>query len=350
MTINTLPTPPSRSNPTNFAAAGDAFMAALPQFVTDCNTLAANLNSIAAGGAYAIPYSLNSSTTINDPTADYLNFNNSVQSSTTNIGLSLIAANGIEVTSILDTFGASSSPIKGTIRICKSTDPSKYLIFSVTGIAGTGGAIGGQAAAGWRSVAVTCIGSSSPSPFANQDPLMLFFQRTGDMGATGPAGSGGSIALLNSYVISGSPSLVSLLNIFTSSYDKYIIDIEGLTCSSAATLTVQLANAGVLDTSSQHYYNPAGSGNNLTSPGTTSQFQFGTIGNSSNIAATLTLEVRNANQSSTPKGFGVRGMANLSTIITEGAYSGGAVSGFQLGLTTGTFANGTIRVYGVKNS
>ena len=47
MPINALPTPPSRTDPTNFAARGDAFMAALPAFVTQANETATamNLNS-----------------------------------------------------------------------------------------------------------------------------------------------------------------------------------------------------------------------------------------------------------------------------------------------------------------
>ena len=40
--ITALPTPPSRSDPTNFAARGDAFLGALPAFVTQTNNLATN--------------------------------------------------------------------------------------------------------------------------------------------------------------------------------------------------------------------------------------------------------------------------------------------------------------------
>lgn len=46
-TITSLPTPPSRSDPTNFAARGDAFMAALPQFVEEVNALVTALGLIA---------------------------------------------------------------------------------------------------------------------------------------------------------------------------------------------------------------------------------------------------------------------------------------------------------------
>jgi hypothetical protein len=45
MPITPLPTPPSRSDPTNFAARGDAFMSALPTFATEANALQADVNA-----------------------------------------------------------------------------------------------------------------------------------------------------------------------------------------------------------------------------------------------------------------------------------------------------------------
>lgn len=48
-TITPLPTPPSRStDPTNFATEADAFVAALPEFVTDANAQAAYLDGVAS--------------------------------------------------------------------------------------------------------------------------------------------------------------------------------------------------------------------------------------------------------------------------------------------------------------
>lgn len=47
-TITPLPTPPSRStDPTNFATEADAFVAALPEFVSDANAQAAYLDNLA---------------------------------------------------------------------------------------------------------------------------------------------------------------------------------------------------------------------------------------------------------------------------------------------------------------
>lgn len=48
--ITPLPDPPSRADPTNFAAEGDAFMSALPNFVTETNALAAALGLVATPG------------------------------------------------------------------------------------------------------------------------------------------------------------------------------------------------------------------------------------------------------------------------------------------------------------
>lgn len=45
MPITALPSPPSRSDPTNFADKGDAFLGALPTFVTQANTLATGTNT-----------------------------------------------------------------------------------------------------------------------------------------------------------------------------------------------------------------------------------------------------------------------------------------------------------------
>lgn len=45
MPITALPTPPSRADAANFAARGDAFMAALPAFATEANTLQTDVNA-----------------------------------------------------------------------------------------------------------------------------------------------------------------------------------------------------------------------------------------------------------------------------------------------------------------
>lgn len=53
MAITPLPTPPSRNDPTNFAARGDAFLGALPTFATEANALAVDVNADAVSAAAA---------------------------------------------------------------------------------------------------------------------------------------------------------------------------------------------------------------------------------------------------------------------------------------------------------
>lgn len=53
MTITALPTPPSTSDPSTFAVKADAFIAALPQFVTEANAQAVAVNDDAANALAA---------------------------------------------------------------------------------------------------------------------------------------------------------------------------------------------------------------------------------------------------------------------------------------------------------
>lgn len=53
MAITPLPTPPSRDDPTNFATRADAFLGALPDFATEANALAVDVNADAAAAEAA---------------------------------------------------------------------------------------------------------------------------------------------------------------------------------------------------------------------------------------------------------------------------------------------------------
>jgi hypothetical protein len=181
MALLTLPpTAPQRGDRATFASRVDAFITWLINFVSELLALVANLNSIAAGGAYSIPYVLDfTSTGTGDPGPGKLRFNNPTQSSSTGLFVNLIGADGVDWTSVLGTFDDSTSMVKGIIRLTKAGDPSKFLLFSIDAVTGTG------SAPGWRSVSITNVGASSPSPFVNDDMVMLFFQRTGDKGDAG---------------------------------------------------------------------------------------------------------------------------------------------------------------------
>jgi hypothetical protein len=148
----------------------------LPTLGAQMNLVAATMNAYSAGTAYSIPYTFDAATADADPGAGKIRFDNATQSGTTTLRLDLLGSNGIDYTTLVDSFDASTSIVKGAIRIEKAADPTKFIAFNVTGRA---------APAGYRNVAVSYVGISSANPFANGDALVLKFQRTGDKGDPG---------------------------------------------------------------------------------------------------------------------------------------------------------------------
>lgn len=84
MTITALPTPPTRSDPTNFSTRADEFLGALPNFATEANALSAEMNGLvmgisddvnaAANSASAAALSALAAETSEDSAAAVLNF------------------------------------------------------------------------------------------------------------------------------------------------------------------------------------------------------------------------------------------------------------------------------------
>jgi hypothetical protein len=174
------PVAPQRGDRTTFAARVDAFITWLINFVSELVALVAGLNTLAAGGAYSIPYKLLYGTGDIDPGTGNMRLNNATQNAATVLRLDTSSSAGIDVLGLLNDFVASSSTVTGTIRLQKIGDPSKWLTFNVTGM---------TQMTGYVNVSVVNRGGSAANPFSDTDPVMLFFQRTGDKGDTGSAGS-----------------------------------------------------------------------------------------------------------------------------------------------------------------
>jgi hypothetical protein len=152
----------------------------LPKWGSEINATLAAINALAAGGVYAIPYKFSTATADADPGPGFLRLDNATQNATTTLRLDVAGSDTVDYTTLIDTFDASTSTVKGQIRIAKQADPSKFLDFNVTARA---------TPAGYRNISVAPIASTSATPFANNDPVMLFFQRTGDKGDTGAVAS-----------------------------------------------------------------------------------------------------------------------------------------------------------------
>jgi hypothetical protein len=154
-----------------------AVLAALPTFGAQFNAGVAAFNAVAAGSAYAIPYTVDLSSTADaDPTAGKLRFNAANQNAATTLFADLLGSDTVDYTSILDQFDASTSTVKGQIRIVKQGDPAKFLTFDV---------IARTVATGYRKLVVTNTGGSSANPFSASDAVLIKFTRTGDVGSAG---------------------------------------------------------------------------------------------------------------------------------------------------------------------
>ena len=297
-----------------------------PKWGREVNDTLGAMNALQAGGAYALPYIFDTATSDVDPGAGKLRLSSATQNAATVMRLDLTAG-GQDYTTLLDTMDSSTSVIKGTIRLVKQGDHSKWMTFDLTARA---------APAGYRNLSVVCTDSSSASPFAKEDPLLLFFQRNGDKGETGASG----MVPLASATISSPVVNIDFLNLFSPLYDKYTIELQGFKrTDGSGQVYLQLAFGGVASTSGYTATNGPGAG--TTASGLT-------IG--ANTEFTGTAEVRNANGGF--KGLYVSSYTNTpSASIISGTNSNTApASGFRLTSTSGALTAGTVRIFGHRNN
>lgn len=177
MAIDQLVGLPNRSMPqADFDEAVAMLMSQWPTFIDQANAMAALLTSLVAGTAVAMSYTFDTSLVDDDPTAGKFRLSAATQNLATAIRLDLVGVDGVTYTSIIDGFAASTSVIKGQLRLVKTGDPTKWLLFDVTAVASP---------SGYKNVTVVNTGSSAASPFANGESVQLLFTRTGDVGTAG---------------------------------------------------------------------------------------------------------------------------------------------------------------------
>ncbi len=96
--------------------------------------------------------------------------------------VSITDALGGDVTAVLADYGASTSAIKGRLRLVKIGNSAVYIDLNVTGV---------TTATGYRKIAVTYL--AGPGGFAAGDAVAVGFVQTGSKGDTGAAGVDGGI-------------------------------------------------------------------------------------------------------------------------------------------------------------
>jgi hypothetical protein len=165
----------------------------------------------------------------------------------------------------------------------------------------------------------------------------------------GPTSSG--LAFISSTTIGSAVSTVAVSNVFSSTYDNYLVIVSGGASSAESGLGIQLGA-----TTTGYYYGAirltyAGSGNNLNGDNIASWPQIGR-GNADGLHLVATIVSPNLAKN-TFYSAGVAGStSNASPMGISGGYVGNttAYTGFTLTTTTGTVTGGTIKVYGYANS
>lgn len=176
MAITPLPTAPSSATMAEdeFDDAADAWAAALATWTTQADALGANMNAVAAGGAFAIPFAWSTNVAASDPTAGKIKGNNATQASITTLYIDNVDSRGVTVTSMLDTFDDSTSTIKGHFRLAVPNSSAKWLMGSFAGTV--------TDSTGYRTLDTVVVVASGATPFADGDDVVLYFNRNGDKG------------------------------------------------------------------------------------------------------------------------------------------------------------------------
>lgn len=133
------------------------------------------------GAGAGIAFTFSTTTSMVDPGAGTMRFNNATPASVTAIALDDLTADAADVSAWITAFDDSTSTVDGTLYVIKNNDASVVAIFSITGLTDN---------AGWTELAVTHVASTGA--FANGATMRLLFARTGDKGDTGATGATGS--------------------------------------------------------------------------------------------------------------------------------------------------------------
>lgn len=188
----------------------------------------------------------------------------------------------------------------------------------------------------------------------------LSIDASGALSAAAPsAGSSGAWVLLGQATVSTAVANIDFLNIFTSAYDRYRIEINDYAPTANGELAMQVANGGSVSASSTQYSAILPGNTGAASLGQSAwPLGVGILSAAAFRSPGAVLELSGSSTSVGSKSLKVSHafLSNASPVYRAvsgiGFYdTSPALSGFRLLFTNGTtFKFGTVRVYGLKNS
>lgn len=121
-----------------------------------------------APAAVTIAYKFSTTVEDADPGTGTMRLDRAAQAQTTMLFANLRDKSGADRTWVLDVLNDSSERVKGQVRLVKANDASRWLAFDL---------IAAIDAPGYRKLVLTCTDASDPTPFANNDAVVLLFTR-----------------------------------------------------------------------------------------------------------------------------------------------------------------------------
>ena len=140
------------------------------------------------GGA-SFEYNFDSSETDADPGSGNIRLvrtSGEDLTTSTQINIDDNSTNTTDISSYLATIDASTSTIKGHLKITKIGDASAFIMYTISAESDQ---------SGYHTITVSSVDNSGVNPFANGDQLLVTFARTGDKGDKGDQGMKGNDGL-----------------------------------------------------------------------------------------------------------------------------------------------------------
>ncbi len=278
----------SASAASTSASAASTSASAASTSASNASTSASNAstsetNTTAAASALAWKYTFDSSTSMNDPGAGDIRFDNATIASVTNLAMDATSADtgNPDISDLIASIDDGSNDThEGYITIRKSGTPATFACYSVTGAVVDN--------TGWLQVPVTHVASNGT--ISNADTLYISFIRTGAKGATGatgPAGAGSDTPADNVFRITDQ----------TDTTKKIAFEASGISTSTIRTITmpdedVTLEARASLGSSSMIRTNGKTISENITFAGTENGSTIGPV----TVANTYTVTVSNGSR------------------------------------------------------